>query len=35
MGEGSAVGLLFAMGNFSGFVLGLFMTLIVQGNSKE
>jgi hypothetical protein len=31
VGEGSAAGLLFAMGNFSGFVLGIFLSLIVQG----
>lgn len=31
VGEGTAVGLLFAMGNFSGFVLGVFLSLIVQG----
>jgi Na+/melibiose symporter-like transporter len=34
VGEGSAVGLLFAIGNFSGFVLGIFLSLIVQGESK-
>jgi hypothetical protein len=31
VGEGSAVGLLFATGNFFGFLLGLFLSLIVQG----
>ena len=31
VGEGIAVGLLFAMGNFSGFLLGLVMSMIVQG----
>lgn len=31
VGEGSAAGLLFAMGNFAGFVLGIFLSLIVQG----
>ena len=35
VGEGSDVGLLFAMGNFSGFVLGLVMSLIVKGQSKQ
>jgi FLVCR family feline leukemia virus subgroup C receptor-related protein len=34
VGEGSAVGLLFAVGNFGGFVLGLFMSMIVKGASK-
>lgn len=34
MGEGSAAGLLFAMGNFAGFILGIFLSLIVQGESK-
>ena len=34
VGEGSAAGMLFAMGNFSGFLLGLFLSLIVQGESK-
>lgn len=34
VGEGSAVGLLFAVGNFGGFALGLFMSMIVKGNSK-
>lgn len=34
MGEGSAVGLLFAVGNLGGFILGLFMSLIVKGRSK-
>lgn len=32
--EGTAAGLLFAMGNFAGFALGVFLTLIVQGESK-
>jgi hypothetical protein len=31
VGEGSAVGLLFAMGNLAGFLLGLFLSIIVQG----
>lgn len=31
VGEGSAVGLLFAVGNFGGFLLGLFMSMIVKG----
>lgn len=31
VGEGSATGLLFAFGNFFGFLLGLFLSLIVQG----
>ena len=35
VGEGAAVGLLFAIGNFSGFIFGFFMSLIVgQGDSK-
>lgn len=34
VGEGAAVGLLFANGNFSGFILGLLMSLIVQGETK-
>ena len=34
MGEGAAAGLLFAMGNFAGFILGIFLSLIVQGESK-
>lgn len=34
VGEGSAVGLLFAVGNFGGFVLGLFLSMIVKGDSK-
>ncbi len=34
VGEGSAAGLLFAMGNFAGFILGIFLSLIVQGESK-
>ena len=35
VGEGAAVGLLFATGNIFGFILGFFMSLIVgQGNSK-
>jgi hypothetical protein len=32
--EGTATGMLFAMGNFAGFALGLFLTLIVQGETK-
>lgn len=31
VGEGTAAGLLFAMGNFAGFVMGTFLSLIVQG----
>lgn len=31
VGEGSAVGLLFAVGNFGGFIMGLIMTIIVKG----
>jgi len=31
VGEGSAVGMLFAVGNFGGFILGLFLTMIVKG----
>lgn len=31
VGEGSAVGMLFAIGNFGGFLLGLVMSLIVKG----
>jgi MFS transporter, FLVCR family, feline leukemia virus subgroup C receptor-related protein len=34
VGEGTAVGLLFATGNLFGFVLGLLMSLIVEGESK-
>ena len=34
VGEGSAVGLLFAVGNFGGFLLGLFLSMIVKGDSK-
>ena len=41
VGEGTAVGFLFAMGNFSGFLLGNFLTIegtilsiIVQGDTK-
>lgn len=34
VGEGSAVGLLFAVGNFGGFVLGLFLSMIAKGESK-
>jgi hypothetical protein len=29
-----AAGLLFAMGNFAGFLMGTFLSLIVQGESK-
>lgn len=29
--EGTTTGLLFAMGNFGGFLLGVFLTLIVRG----
>lgn len=32
--EGTATGMLFAMGNFAGFLLGTFMTMIVQGETK-
>lgn len=35
VGEGSAVGLLFAIGNFGGFLLGLIMTIIVKGETKQ
>lgn len=35
VGEGSATGLLFAFGNFFGFLLGLFLSLIVQGETKS
>jgi hypothetical protein len=36
VGEGTAVGLLFAMGNFAGFLLGLFLSLIVgDGDEKS
>lgn len=35
VGEGSAVGMLFAVGNFGGFLLGLFMSMIVKGKSRE
>lgn len=34
VGEGSAVGLLFAVGNFGGFLLGIFLSMIAKGNSK-
>ena len=34
VGEGTAVGLLFAMGNFSGFLMGTILSVIVQGESK-
>ena len=33
VGEGSAVGLLFAMGNFGGFLFGLLLSVIVKGES--
>ena len=29
--EGTATGMLFAMGNFAGFLLGICMTMIVRG----
>lgn len=29
--EGTATGMLFAMGNFAGFLLGMFLTMIVRG----
>lgn len=36
VGEGIAVGLLFAIGNFFGFLLGLIMSMIVgDGTSKH
>lgn len=35
VGEGSAVGLLYAMGNLGGFVWGVILSLIVKGESKE
>lgn len=31
VGEGSAVGMLFAVGNFGGFLLGLFLSMIAKG----
>lgn len=31
VGEGSAVGMLFAIGNFFGFLLGLIMSILVKG----
>ena len=31
VGEGSAVGMLFAVGNFAGFLLGLILSVIVKG----
>jgi hypothetical protein len=31
VGDGTATGLLFATGNLFGFILGLFLSLIVQG----
>ena len=34
VGEGSAAGMLFAMGNFAGFLFGAILSAIVQGNSK-
>lgn len=34
VGEGSAVGMLFAFGNLGGFVLGLILTLIVKGETQ-
>jgi hypothetical protein len=34
VGEGSATGLLFAIGNLFGFFLGMFLSLIVQGETK-
>lgn len=34
VGEGSAVGLLFACGNFFGFLWGLILSVIVQGQNK-
>ena len=35
VGEGSAVGLLFAVGNFGGFLLGLVMSAIMQGSQLQ
>lgn len=32
--EGTATGMLFAMGNFAGFALGLCLTVIVEGETK-
>ena len=32
--EGTATGMLFAMGNFAGFLLGMFLTMIVRGETK-
>lgn len=34
MGEGTAAGLLFAMGNLAGFLLGTILSIIVKGKSK-
>ena len=34
VGEGSAVGMLFAIGNFAGFLLGLIMSVLVKGDTK-
>lgn len=34
VGEGTAAGLLFAMGNFAGFLLGTILSVIVRGQSK-
>jgi hypothetical protein len=34
VGEGTAAGLLFAMGNFAGFLLGTILSMIVRGESK-
>lgn len=35
VGEGFAVGLLFAMGNFCGFLLGLILSLIVGDGTEK
>jgi hypothetical protein len=34
VGEGAVAGLLFAMDNFAGFILDIFLSPIVQGESK-
>jgi hypothetical protein len=34
VGEGTAVGFLFAMGNFCGFLLGMVLSVIVQGETR-
>ena len=35
VGEGSAAGMLFANGNFSGFLAGLILSVIVKGEKKS